>query len=334
MPFNAIEGALNKIQFVFTSTMNTVSKDVPHLKNLFKDLPWWGYLITVIILFLAVYLPIRVYASKNRKLTPTREPITKIPSHLTVVPGNAQHIGSRTEQQDSFGFTDINDYPFINKFGVLAVVADGMGGLKGGKEASHLAVQTFINQYQESPSITSIPEKLITSLRAANESVKAFAVQNELVGGIGTTLIAAVVYKDHLYWLSVGDSRIYLYRNNTLEQLTKDHIYANELDEKAAAGQISREEADQDPQRESLTSYLGLEEIDELDVSVKPIHLEKEDSVILCSDGLYGSVSPTEMIDAFSSFSTQEAAEELIKLALNKQKPYQDNVTVAILRTD
>ncbi|MEH7523942.1 protein phosphatase 2C domain-containing protein, partial [Bacillus sp. JJ1503] len=227
--------------------------------------------------------------------------------------------------------TDIHDQPFMNKYGVLAVLADGMGGFIGGKEASFLAVQTFVKHYQESIEIDSIPDKLVSAVQEANKSVKAFAKQNGLEGGVGTTLIATVVFKNQLYWLSVGDSRIYLYQNHTVKLLTTDHIYAKELEEKVASGQISRQEAENDPQRESLTSFLGLEEIEELDVSLDPIPLERGNSIILCSDGLYGSVSNQEMMDVCSSLLTQEAADRLIELVLKKQKPHQDNATVAIL---
>ncbi|MEH7123166.1 protein phosphatase 2C domain-containing protein [Bacillus sp. JJ1532] len=315
----------------FTATMNTVSKDFPNVKNILKSLPWWGYLIILGILVLTIYLPIHIKALKKRQIATIPDPITKTNLPFIVIPGNAQHIGSRSEQQDSFAFTDIHDQPFMNKYGVLAVLADGMGGFIGGKEASFLAVQTFVKHYQESNEIDSIPDKLVSAVQEANKSVKAFAKQNGLERGVGTTLIAAVVFKNQLYWLSVGDSRIYLYQNHTVKQLTTDHIYAKELEEKAASGQISRQEAENDPQRESLTSFLGLEEIEELDVSLDPIPLERGNSIILCSDGLYGSVSNEEMMDVCSSLLTQEAADRLIELVLKKQKPHQDNATVAIL---
>ncbi|WP_066288191.1 PP2C family protein-serine/threonine phosphatase [Bacillus sp. FJAT-29937] len=317
---------------IFTATMNTITKDFSNVKNILKSLPWWGYLIILGIIVLAIYLPIHIKALKKRQFPAAHDPITKTNLPLTVIPGNAQHIGSRSEQQDSFAFTDIYDHSFINKYGVLAVLADGMGGLIGGKEASFLAVQTFVKHYQEFTCFDSIPDKLVSAIQEANQSVIAFAKQNGLDGGIGTTLIAAVVFKNQLYWLSVGDSRIYLYQNHTVKQLTTDHIYAKELEEKAASGHISWEEAESDPQRESLTSFLGLKEIKELDVTFDPIPLEKGDSIILCSDGLYGSVTNEEMMEACSSLLTQQAADRLIELALKQQKPHQDNATVAILR--
>ena len=259
------------------------------------------------------------------------DPVTVRPAGYKVIPGNAQNIGTRSEQQDAFGFSDIHDDPFIQQFGVLGVLADGMGGLKGGKEASHIAVSSFLDHYLHTPLITSIPEKLLSAVEVANDAILQFAHDNGLEGGVGTTLIAAVVYQNKLYWLSVGDSRIYLKQGEFLTQLTTDHIYANELDEKVALGEITKEEAENDPQRQSLTSFLGLKRLEEIDVSLEPIPLHKGNTVILCSDGLYGSLTSTEMLHICHRFPTQEAAEELIDMTLRKQIPNQDNVTVALL---
>ena len=206
-----------------------------------------------------------------------------------------------------------------------------MGGLKGGKEASRIAVSSFLDHYLHTPLITSIPEKLLSAVEVANDTVLQFAHDHGLEGGVGTNSIAAVVYQNKLYWLSVGDSRIYLKQEEFLTQLTTDHIYANELDKKVVLGEITKEEAENDPQRQSLTSFLGLKRLEEIDVSMEPIPLHKGNTVILCSDGLYGSLTSTEMLHVCHSFLTQEAAEELIDMTLCKQKPNQDNVTVALL---
>ncbi|MCH1625696.1 PP2C family protein-serine/threonine phosphatase [Ferdinandcohnia quinoae] len=306
------------------------------LFHIHNDIPWWGYLLILVLFFVGIYL-IHNFSKKlknirNYGMTETSDdPITIQKTMSPIIPGNAQHIGARTEQQDAFGFSDIADEAFISKYGVLAVLADGMGGLQGGKEASYLAVQTFLDQYLNSSEIDSIPEKLEAALIRANETVLQFARENKLEGKVGTTLIASVIFMNQLYWLSVGDSRIYLKNGETLTQLTKDHIYANELDEKASTGEITLEEALNDPQRESLTSFLGLETVDEMDITTNPIRLHKGDSVILCSDGLYGTITNQEILDALHTLSTQLAAEKLIEIVRSKQKPNQDNATVALL---
>lgn len=298
---------------------------------------WLEYFIIGIILLSIIYLAYQNLAKKKAHekskvaINSSKEPITFQNTTNKITPGNAQHIGARTEQQDAFGFSDINDAAFIKQFGVLSVLADGMGGLIGGKEVSRLAVQTFMDHYLHSPYITSIQEKLTSSVEVANDAVLQFARENGLEGCVGTTLIAAVVHEEEMYWLAVGDSRIYLFQEDTITQLTTDHIYAKELDEKAANGIITVEEARNDPQRESLTSFLGLERLEEIDISLEPVVLHKGGMILLCSDGLYGSVTGDEFLTTCRTLSAQEAAEKLIELALGKEKPNQDNATVAIL---
>lgn len=324
---------------LFVLAQTETSQKIPSFLENLSLLPWWGYVIILVLVVGCIYLISRKLKGKSRSNQglnhdKKNEPITVRRQNLAVIPGNAQAIGSREEQQDAFGFSDINDEHFMSEYGVLAVLADGMGGLHGGREASHIAVQAFLEDYLHSRENTSIPEKLTTSLEAANEKVLQFAYENQLLGGIGTTLIASVVFQNQLYWLSVGDSRIYLIQGESITQLTIEHKYAKELDELAALGEITQEEAKHDPQRDSLTSFLGLEKLELLDVSMEPIPLQKGDSIILCSDGLYGSVSNEEILEVCRYLPTQEAAEELISIALSKQLSHQDNATVAILTID
>lgn len=288
----------------------------------FERLPWWSYAIFFLLVFF-----VGIFWSKANK---SRRSIMAANIKMKVIPGNAQHIGSRIEQQDAFGFSDISDSAFVHKFGSAAVLADGMGGLAGGKEASQLAVQTFLDAYMSTPSVESIGEKLLLACQAANSAVVGLARQMGFEEGVGTTLIAAVVHDRQLFWLSVGDSRIYLLQNGTLHQLTTDHVYGRELDEKAELGEISREEALFHPERNSLTSFIGLEKMGEVHYSVEAVPLFTGDRIILCSDGLYGSVSEAEMLAA-CRLDTQEAAEKMVEMALSKQKPHQDNVTAAML---
>jgi PPM family protein phosphatase len=249
---------------------------------------------------------------------------------MHTIPGNAQHIGARREQQDDFGFSDLDDCNFISHGGVLAIVADGMGGLAMGRDASRLAKQTMLEEYEAKTPEESIPDALRRALEAANTAVCELSRQAGQEGEVGTTLVAAVI-KDHdLHWVSVGDSRIYFYRQGELYQLTTDHDYARELARMAEAGQITWEEAAGDPNRRALTSYLGLPHLIEVDQSSQPVPLKADDRILLCSDGLYGSLTIAEMAE-FLETNAQESAELLIEAALTKQKTSQDNLTVAIL---
>jgi len=249
---------------------------------------------------------------------------------MRIIPGNAQHIGSRKEQQDDFGFSDTTDIAFISHGGVLALVTDGMGGLSQGREASLLAKRTMLQQYAEKSVDETVPQALKKALEAANSSVVEMARQGDLEGETGTTLAAAVIKDEELYWISVGDSHIYLYRRGEMCQLSTDHDYARQLSLEVAKGSISPEEAANHPQRRALTSYLGHPNLEDIDRNEDPIILQPGDRILLCSDGLYKTLHEEEIVRLIEQHP-QHAAEELIGLTLARGKTNQDNVTVAML---
>ncbi len=245
--------------------------------------------------------------------------------------GNAQHIGKRSEQQDSFGFSDPTDNAFAAHGGMVAVVADGMGGLAHGKLASQTAAQTFLDAYQAKSSAESIPDALYRSIEAANDAVVSLAVQSGTRNGLGTTLAAAVFHQKELYWISAGDSRVYLCTGGRINRLTADHVYANDLQQQVAKGETTQLLAESHPERASLTSYLGLASLPKVDRAMKPLPLRPGDAVLVCSDGLYRSVSEEQMAEALQLDATQ-ACESLIQEALAAGNPAQDNMTVLVLR--
>src|SRR5437762_9714098 len=123
---------------------------------------------------------------------------------MRFLPGNAQHIGARQSQQDSFGFGDPDDQPFISHAGFLAIVCDGMGGMEYGDAASRTAVRAFLDAYRRKTSSEPIPDALFRSVHEANQQVLALAASLGLIEGIGTTLIAAAVYDRSIFYISVG----------------------------------------------------------------------------------------------------------------------------------
>ena len=252
---------------------------------------------------------------------------------MRIIPGNAQNIGTRKEQQDDFGFSDIDNAKFISHGGVIAVLTDGMGGLEMGREASRTAVRAMRNAYEAKSPEESIPRALDRALHLANKAVFEMAQKAGLEEDVGTTLVAAVVHQDALHWISVGDSRIYLFRKGQLTRLTTDHVYARELDKEIVSGNISRQEAESNPDRDALTSYLGSPEIKEIDRNVNEFLLEPGDRILLCSDGLYRALSEQEMAQILGGHP-QDDAESLVRNALSKKLPHQDNLTIAILACD
>jgi protein phosphatase len=248
---------------------------------------------------------------------------------MIISPGNCQHIGARASQQDAFGFSDKDDPAFVEHGGVLAVVADGMGGLAYGDEASQCAVHAFLQSYMAKPAEQSVPAALLQALDEANQAV---SLLSHWLGAVelGTTLLAAVIHDQALHWLSVGDSRLYLWRAGQLTQLSQDHSYADDLDRAAANGIISDAEATNHPERRSLTSYLGLRCLDLIDRNSESFPLWAGDRLLLCSDGLYAALEESEVAPLFSR-DAQQTAEDLVAFVLAQQRRGQDNLTVAIL---
>ena len=251
-----------------------------------------------------------------------------------VIPGNAQHIGARSEQQDSFGFSAVDDAGFVQHAGVLAVVADGMGGLALGKDSSATAVRTFLATYASKEPEEKIADVLDRALHAANRAVNRRAAEAGVEGEAGTTLVAAVIYEGKLFRISAGDSRIYLFRDGRLRQITTDYNYGRILDKMVETGEMSASEAALHPSRAALTSYLGKEAVDDYDhPSDLSLELVSGDKILLASDGLFGFLQEEDIIRLMEA-EPQPAAEALVHATVAKQSPYQDNVTVAILGYD
>jgi serine/threonine protein phosphatase PrpC len=252
---------------------------------------------------------------------------------IRFVPANAQHVGSRQNQQDSFGFSDLTNAAFIEHGGFVAIVADGMGGLSHGDAASRLAVKAFLETYATKMIGETIPETLFRSLQAANNAVFGHAVSVGSPGDVGTTLIAVALQPEGLYWISVGDSTIYLHRNGTLIVLTTSHIYGHVLDQRVERGEISVEQARSDPQREALTSYVGAQEIAQVDRNVRPFPIQVGDMIVLASDGLFKTLPESEIVMTLNDHGIH-AADELVRKTLATQREHQDNVTVCIVRVE
>jgi serine/threonine protein phosphatase PrpC len=262
-------------------------------------------------------------------LKPRGRPSAAPPSNATpsLLVGNAHHIGGRDSQQDCFGISDASDAALHSPKGVFAMVADGMGGLSDGSEISALAVRTMLQYFTEFDACGKPELDLLNMLYAANDNVNRY-----LVGRAkgGSTAVAVIIAGGSLYWISVGDSRIYLVRGGAIMQITREHVYAVDLDERAATGEITWEQAANDPQRAALTNYLGMGKLEKVDRNIRPLRLQRGDRVLLMSDGVFGTVSDDEILAAMSAPPAQ-AAEALRDAVLGKQTPHQDNLTAVIL---
>lgn len=235
--------------------------------------------------------------------------------------GNAQTIGKRDQQEDSFATT-------ITENGLLAVLADGMGGYTQGKMASSVAVETFIDKFSNTGNVHPIDRFFRETASLSNQRV----LEQGKGERTGTTLVAVIIADDELHWVSVGDSAIVLFRDGELEILNKMHIFQRVLEERYVSGEISKEELLQSPKKKRLTSYIGHEGFREIEIYKKTVKLNPSDKVVLCSDGVYNSLSELEMERILSQkISPFQAADDLINRINKKSLPNQDNATLVII---
>ena len=174
-------------------------------------------------------------------------------------------------------------------------------------------------------------DALIEALQTAHERIRQYSFAHPELRGMGTTCTAAAIVRgaqyDALYYVHVGDTRLYLIRDGQITRVTRDHSYVGRLVE---AGMISQEEAEHHPQRNILTAALGTNPDLIMDSPGHPEPLRPEDVLLICSDGLWGLVRDAEILDVVENKSAEQAGRELIELARERGGP--DNITVEILR--
>ena len=243
------------------------------------------------------------------------------PAGGVVQAGKLHFRGDRESQQDCMALSPLEMYPAQ---GVLAVVADGMGGLSDGDQMSQAAVtammEGFLNARETDP--------LALTIRA-NQAVNTLLGPTRL-GSSGTTLVAGIAQGGMFRYVSVGDSRICLFRRGSLIQLNREHIYRNELATRAVNGMGTLWDANSHPKAGGLTSYLGMGELKYVDIPAEPLRLEREDKIILMSDGVYNALTQAELESALVQ-PAQSAADTIARMIQAKAYRNQDNYTALIL---
>jgi protein phosphatase len=228
------------------------------------------------------------------------------------------------------GLTDVGRQREANEDNlVLAApvfaVADGMGGARAGEVASRIAAETFRERRDSSQT----PERQLEGVvQEANRRIYELGRRDESRRGMGTTLTATLVDGDAVSIGHVGDSRAYRLRDGELEQLTQDHSLVAELER---SGQLTPEAAEHHPQRSIITRALGPEP--EVEVDTHTHQARAGDVYVLCSDGLTGMISDSELATVLRAApSLEEAAEALVRAA--NQSGGKDNITVVLFRLD
>ncbi|HJW94656.1 MAG TPA: Stp1/IreP family PP2C-type Ser/Thr phosphatase [Thermoanaerobaculia bacterium] len=230
----------------------------------------------------------------------------------------------RSENQDFGTYTSPSEEKDTHPGGRLLVVADGMGGHRGGATASRLAGETVKAQYLGGES-DDVAAALRDALQRANSRIYNEAQANPDLRGMGTTT-SALAIKDDLAWFGhVGDSRIYRVRGDEIEQLTDDHSLVATM---VREGLLTAKEAETHPRRNVLQRSMGVTEDVEVDVK-GPFDVQEGDTFILCSDGLHGLVKQEEILEVAKQ-PIDVAADDFVKRVLERGAP--DNVTVIVAR--
>jgi protein phosphatase len=214
--------------------------------------------------------------------------------------------------------------------GLVAVLADGMGGHAGGAVASELAGAAFLHAFFAAAG--DVRARLSEALALANAAIAQKAAESPELSGMGCTLVGVAFQPECIDWISVGDSPLYLVRRGEIIRLNEDHSLAPEIDKLAAAGRISWEAARGHSHRHVLRSALIGAEIELVDRPQSPLVLEPHDAVVLASDGIH-SISEDEIARVVAASATPDvAAAGLLAAVAAAGDPHQDNTTVVVVR--
>lgn len=228
--------------------------------------------------------------------------------------------GKRADNQDCCQIFSAEGKPLV------VVVADGMGGHAGGATASMLAVTHIMESCNGQQDFDEAWLRKV--LRESNALIHEKSLLEPKLSGMGTTVVVCVIHKDCIWAANVGDSRLYLVHDGTLEQITTDHSYVQEL---VALHVITKEEARLHPRRNIITRAVGTDETVEVDVFH---HLwSAGDMVILSTDGLHDAMSDDKL---FSLLRSEMPLKDKVRLICSHalENGSTDNVTALICLND
>lgn len=237
--------------------------------------------------------------------------------------GSISNQGARNYQEDSFGFSSF-EKESVKKYGFTAVVADGMGGLSGGDRISAYVVSAMLELQKSRNASVPVHIHLAQSLRMINSNVLSSGIRG------GSTAVVVMCLPGGVHWCTAGDSRAYLFRDGRLTALNEDSDYMNDLIEQVIAGEMTYEEAGEDTKKDALAQYVGYKGGITPDGNSKPFVPQKNDKLLLCSDGVYNALTAEELMESLS-FEASEAAQIIENRVLAKGYSNQDNFTAVVL---
>lgn len=232
-------------------------------------------------------------------------------------------LGNRVVNEDRIGVAESAD-------AVLLVLADGMGGYRGGQIAAKALVNRMLHQFKRSKFPATDPKAYLKDL-ISDAHLAVIRAGSEQYPPIEprTTCVVCLIQQGSAWWAHVGDSRLYLFRNGISFTRTTDHSKVEEMHRK---GKISENQIDAHPQRNLVTRCVGYQKLPPIAAINDEMPLEKYDILLLCSDGLWNPVNEEEMVDNLYQHTLEQAVERLAYQAEFHSYPESDNISVIGLR--
>lgn len=239
-----------------------------------------------------------------------------------------REIGNREQQEDACELRNAGDVTKIRNEGLLAVVADGMGGLQGGSLASSMAIQIISGDFEIMDRKEPLEPQLAGSIDHACE-----LVHEELGGRGGSTVIACIFYDQKLYYAGAGDSYLFLLRQGRLTRINRQHNLQNQRYlELIEAGSMDPAPARNMAEKHAVTQFLGVDNLDDVDWLRRALPLEDGDTVLACSDGIGGVLSEEEIAHYLGMSNVNDACTAIKQAVQDKNLLHQDNFTGVLVR--
>lgn len=241
---------------------------------------------------------------------------------------NMQGVGSRQYQEDSFAFVNAMDVREMKRDGLFAILADGMGGMQSGQFASQNAIASMKETFYAMNRNADIPFQLCKGVKEASDKI-----YDNLGGTGGTTLVACVFYNEQCYYVSVGDSCLYLLRNGVLLRLNREqNVLHQHYMELIQRGDIEPFGAREDPEQDYLIGFLGMPELADIDCFLRPLSLHDGDVFLICSDGVENSMTSEELAMCLSRNTPEEICRSMEQRIALERKVNQDNYTALVIQ--
>ncbi|MFP5418241.1 MAG: PP2C family protein-serine/threonine phosphatase [Gammaproteobacteria bacterium] len=234
----------------------------------------------------------------------------------------ASRQGGRKNNQDRVAYSYSRD-------ALLMVVADGMGGHMHGEIAAQIAVQVMTDQFQKKarPRLLDPMAFLDETMLLAHYAINDYAVEQDLLEVPHTTCVAAVIQDGAAYWAHVGDSRLYLFSDGCLIARTEDHTAVAQM---VRNGLITEEEAGTHPERNKVSNCLGGYVTPQVECNV-PIPLHDADTMLLCTDGIWGMINAHELSALLHAYSLEDAVRHLMDHAEFRGGEHGDNLSLVAM---